>query len=274
MSHEKIVALYDTVAHAEAAVNTLRMAGYPAADISVIKNEGDSKTGWTEPWFWQGLFGDDIVPHEAEVYGRAVRQGGAVVIVRVTESEAPKVIELLDSHKPVDVIDRARAYGVSQTPKVVVPPATMAAAPAATIPAPPVTTTTTPASTLSKDEEVVRLAEEQLNVGKQKIESGKTRVRRFVVEKPVEANVTLHDEHIEVMRRAISDPGVLRDPDWSEQIFEVTDTSEKPIVSKTVRVTEEVIIRRKGTDHVETVHDTVRRHQLDVERLPVETVKK
>jgi uncharacterized protein (TIGR02271 family) len=271
MTHEKIVALYDTVAHAEAAVNTLRMAGYPAADISIIRNDGDARAGWSEPWFWQGLFGEDIAPHETEVYGRAIRQGGAVVAVRVTESEAPKVVELLDSHKPVDVLDRARAQGISQAPKVAVPPPTMAAAPAATV---TTTTTTTSIPTMKKDEEVVRLAEEQLNIGKRKFESGKTRVRRFVVEKPVEANVTLHDEHIEVLRRAISDPGILKDADWSEQVFEVTDTSEQPVVSKTVRVTEEVVIRRKGTDHVETVHDTVRRQQLDVEQLPLETVKK
>jgi uncharacterized protein (TIGR02271 family) len=270
MSHEKIVALYDTAAHAEAAVNTLRMAGYPSADISVIKNDGDAKAGWTETWFWQGLFGEDIAPHEAEVYGRAIRQGGAVVAVRVTESEAPKVIELLDSHKPVDVVDRARAYAASQAPKVAVPPPTMPPPQPVTTP----TTTTTPPVTLKKDEEVVRLAEEQLNVGTRKVESGKTRVRRFVVEKPVEANVTLHDEHIEVMRRALSEPGMLKDADWSEQIFEVTDISEQPVVSKSVRVVEEVVIRRKGTDHVETVRDTVRRQQLDVERLPLETVKK
>jgi uncharacterized protein (TIGR02271 family) len=271
MSHEKIVALYDTVAHAEAAVNTLRMAGYPSADISVIKNDGDAKAGWTETWFWQGLFGEDIAPHEADVYGRAIRQGGAVVAVRVTESEAPKVIELLDSHKPVDVVDRARAYATSQAPKVAVPPPTMPPPQATT---PTAATIATPPVNLRKDEEVVRLAEEQLNVGTRKVESGKTRVRRFVVEKPVEANVTLHDEHIEVMRRALSEPGMLRDADWSEQIFEVTDISEQPVVSKSVRVVEEVVIRKKGTDHVETVRDTVRRQQLDVERLPLETVKK
>jgi uncharacterized protein (TIGR02271 family) len=272
MSHEKIVALYDTVAHANAAVNTLRMAGYPSADISVIKNDGDAKAGWSEPWFWQGLFGEDITPHEADVYGRSLRQGGAVVAVRVTESEAPKVIELLDSHKPIDVVDRARSYAASQAPSVAVPPPTMAPPQAATTPV--ATTGTTPLSTLKKDEEVVRLAEEELNVGKRRIESGKTRVRRLVVERPVEANVTLHEEHIEVMRRALSEPGILKDADWSEQVFEVTDILEQPVVSKTARVIEEVVIRRKGSDHVETVRDTVRRQQLDVEKLPLETVKK
>jgi hypothetical protein len=65
-------------------------------------------------------------------------------------------------------------------PKVVVPPPTSAA-------------------DVRRDQEVVRLAEEQLIVGKRQVDAGITRVRRFRVEKPVEANVTLHEEHVEVM---------------------------------------------------------------------------
>jgi uncharacterized protein (TIGR02271 family) len=270
MSHEKIVAVYDTVAHADAAVNTLRLAGYPTSDISVIKNEGEAKIGLDEPGFWQRLLGGGLELHEAEVYGRTLRQGGAVLAVRVAESEAPKVIDLLDAHRPVDILDRARSQGFAERPKVIVPPPTMAASPAA---ATPVAASLAPTA-MKKDEEVVRLAEEWLDVGKRKIESGKTRVRRFVVEKPVEANVNLHEEHVEIMRRAISEPGYLKDIDWSEQVFEVTETAEQPVVNKSVRLTEEVVIRRKGSDHVEKVHDTVRRQQLDVEQLPLETMKK
>jgi len=172
----------------------------------------------------------------------------------VPDSEAPKVIKLLDTHKPVDVLDRARMYGLvgAEAPKAAAPTATM----------------------LRKDEEVLRLAEEQINVGKRQMEGGKTRVRRFVVERPVEANVTLHEEHCEVVRRAITDPNYIKDIDWSEQVIEVTDTIEQPVVSKSARVAEEVVIRKKGSDRVETVHDTVRRQQLDVEKVPLETVRK
>jgi uncharacterized protein (TIGR02271 family) len=117
-------------------------------------------------------------------------------------------------------------------------------------------------------EEVLHLAEEQLNVGKRQIQSEKTRVRRFVVETPAERNVTLHEEQVEVVRRAISEPVNLKDVDWSEQILETTETAEQPVVSKNVRVSEEVVIRREGSDHVETIHETLRRQQLDVERVP------
>lgn len=261
MSHEKVVAVYDTAAHAEAAVNTLRSAGYPASDISLIKREGSvADSALSDSGFWQRLFGKDIGLHDAHIYGQTVRQGGAVVAVRVLDSDTANVIDLLDAHKPVDLVDRARTAGLSQTPKVMVPPPTSGMA--------------TPSRVLDKDEEVVRLAEEQLDVGKRKVESGKTRVRRYVVERPVEANVTLHEEHVEVMRRAISEPNFTRDIDWSERVVEVSESAEQPVVNKTLRVTEEVVIRKKGSDHVETIHDTVRRQQLDIERVPLETVKK
>ena len=122
-------------------------------------------------------------------------------------------------------------------------------------------------------EEVLRLAEEQLEVGKREVETGKARVRRFVTEKPVESRVTLHEEHAEIARRAVTDPTALRDVDWSDKVIEVVETDEQAVVTKTARVAEEVLIRREGTDHVETVRDTVRRQQVELERLPRDTVR-
>ena len=116
---------------------------------------------------------------------------------------------------------------------------------------------------------MLRLAEEQLNVGKRMLETGHTRVRRYMVEKPVEANITLHEEHAEVLRHAISDPGYVKDIDWSDKTIDVTETVEEAVVDKTARITEEVVIRKQGSDRTQTVHDTVRRQQVDVEQVPV-----
>ncbi len=117
------------------------------------------------------------------------------------------------------------------------------------------------------DEEVIRLAEEQINVGKRQVEAGTTRIRRFVTEKPVEAQVTLHEEHAEVVRRAVTDPSFLNDVDWSDQTIEVREMAEEAVVSKSTRLAEEVVVRKEGTDRTETVHDKVRRQQVEVEHL-------
>ena len=249
MSYEKVVAVYDTEDNASAALKSLKSAGYLTADISVMRSESEAgKAGLYEPGVWQRLFGRDLDHHEAAVLGRSFKEGSVIVSVRVTESEAPKVVSLLDSHKPVDVLDRAKAYGLvgatAEVPK-------------------------TPLPAKLTGEEMLRVAEEQIDVGKRMVETGHTRVRRYVVEKPVEANITLHEEHAEVLRRAISDPGYVKDIDWSDKTIDVTETVEEAVVNKTARITEEVVIRKQGSDRTQTVHDTVRRQQVDVEQVPV-----
>src|SRR5690349_7197865 len=197
MSYEKVVAVYDTEANANAALKSLVTAGYHTDDISVIRSEGEAvKAGLYEPGIWQRLFGRDLEHREATVLSRSFKEGSVIVSVRVPESEAPEAMTLLDSHKPVDVLDRAKAYG-------------LAGATAGTL--------KEPASSKLADEERLRVAEEQLNIGKRMVESGHTRVRRYVIEKPVEANITLHEEHAEVIRRAISDPAYLKDIDWADK---------------------------------------------------------
>jgi len=115
---------------------------------------------------------------------------------------------------------------------------------------------------------VLRLAEEHINVGKRLIQKGTTRVRRFVIEKPVEAQVTLHEEHAKVVRRAVADPEFVKDIDWTDKTVEVAETAEEAVISKNARITEEVVVGREGTDHVETVRDKVRSQQIEVERIP------
>jgi uncharacterized protein (TIGR02271 family) len=118
-----------------------------------------------------------------------------------------------------------------------------------------------------KHDEVLRLAEEQLEVGKRMVEAGRTRIRRFVIEREVSADVTLHEEHAEVMRRAITDPAYVGNIDWADNTIEVVETAERALATKTARVVEEIALRLTGTDHVETIHDKLRRQQVEVERL-------
>src|SRR5437868_2084741 len=113
MSYEKVVAVYDTEANANGALKSLVSWGYLTDDISIIRSEGEAtKAGLYEPGIWQRLFGRDLDHHEAAVLGRSFKEGSVILSVRVPDSEAAKVVSLLDSHKPVDVLDRAKAYGL------------------------------------------------------------------------------------------------------------------------------------------------------------------
>jgi uncharacterized protein (TIGR02271 family) len=265
MSYEKIVTLFDTAEHAEVAKSNLAKAGFSTSDMSMVSTDGlpKSAAALREPGLWHRLFGSDIEQHEAEVYGKAVETGGVVLTLRAADADVPKAMGILNQHNIVDVQDRAVAAGV--LPKAEAVPA--AAVVAAAVPAKPLITD------VSKDQ-VLRLAEEQLNVGKKLVEQGTTRIRRFVTEKPVEANVTLHEEHAQVVRRAVSDPSYVQDIDWSDTTVEVLETAEQAVVSKSSHIAEEVVVGKTGSDHVETIKDTVRRQQVEVERIPTPDVRK
>ena len=113
-------------------------------------------------------------------------------------------------------------------------------------------------------EEVIPLAEETLIVGKQTVTSGTTTVRRFVVETPVEQQVSLYDEKVIVERRKPVKDAARRDPDRGH------DRDDRDLRGagrrKSVKVSEEIVVRRERTQRVETVRDTVRRDEIEVTR--------
>jgi uncharacterized protein (TIGR02271 family) len=275
MTYEKIVTVYDNRAHADKAVAILKAAGY--TDISVfdqttLEAHDADDVEVREPGLWRRLFGRTVLDHEATVYGRTVENGGVVVTVRVALADVPRVMGLLETHNPVDVLKRAATVGALPATLVAKAAAGVGiaggAATAATNSAPLSATARAVAATATPSaSDVIRLAEEQLSVGKRLVQDGSTRIRRFVTERPVEASVTLHQEHTNVLRRAITDPGYIADVDWSDKTIEVKESAEQAVISKNSRVIEEVVVRKEGTDRVETVKDKVRRQELEVERL-------
>jgi hypothetical protein len=96
-------------------------------------------------------------------------------------------------------------------------------------------------------EATIPVVEEELSVGKRQVERGQARVHTRVTERPVEESVRLRDEKVTVERHPVDRPAT------------------EPVVSKRARVVEEVTVRKEAREHTETVHDTVRRKDVDVE---------
>lgn len=255
MAYEKIVAVYDKSGKAKDAMRALEGAGFSSSDISLLNRDALTNTDVNDAGLWRRLFGRDIGENQSSVYSRAIESGGAVLTLRLPESDVPRAMKILDVHTPSDVNQASGSWEASSTPssKAVVPP--------------PVAPRTASTVTTGK-EEVLRLAEEQLDVGKRQIETGRARVRRFVVEEPVESQVTLHEEHAALLRRPVNDRSAIRDVDWTDKVIEITETSEQAVINKTAHIAEEVVVRREGSDHVETVRDKIRRQQVELERLP------
>lgn len=268
MAYETIVAVYDNAAHADAAVKALRTGGFANADISVLNSDRlapggqATATGLRQAGLWHRLFGGDVYEHEAAVYGQSVQRGGAVVSARVLDREVAQATAILDLHRPVDIHDRAVTTGLAPAARVDAVADKIADVPIATA-----QRVAVPAKMAAANPDVLRLAEEQLQVGKKMIDEGRTRVRRYVTERDVSADVTLHEEHAEIVRRAVTDPAYISNIDWADKEIEVVETAEQALVSKTARVVEEVALKKVGTEHVETVHDKLRRQQVEIERV-------
>ena len=118
-------------------------------------------------------------------------------------------------------------------------------------------------------EQTIPIVEEQLKVGKREVERGGVRVRSFVVETPVHEQVRLREEHVSVERRPADqrlEQGLRAGDDLlQERTIELTESSEEAVVAKEARVVEEVVLRREVEERTETIDDTVRRTEVEVE---------
>ena len=115
MAYETLVAVFDTAAHADAAVRALKAGGFHESDISVLdaKRFAADKALATKPGLWNTLFGGDLHEHEANVYGQTVADGGVVLTLRTIDSEVAHAQGILNIHQPVDVHDRAVTAGIA-----------------------------------------------------------------------------------------------------------------------------------------------------------------
>ena len=115
-------------------------------------------------------------------------------------------------------------------------------------------------------EERIPIVEERLRVGKREVGHGRVRIRSYVVETPVQEQVTLHEERVNVERRTVDRPLTGADEAlFQERVIEATETAEEAVVAKEARVVEEVALRKTAEERTETVRDTARRTEVEVE---------
>ena len=117
--------------------------------------------------------------------------------------------------------------------------------------------------------------EEQLQVGKRAVRRGGVRVVTRMSERPVEENVTLREEHVRVERRPADRDVTAADmAGMKDGVIEVTETNEEAVVSKQARVVEEIVVNRDVVDCEETVRDTLRRTDVDVQNVATDRSSK
>lgn len=121
---------------------------------------------------------------------------------------------------------------------------------------------------MQEGEQRLPVVEESLQVGKREVSRGGVRVFRRVSERPVEETVHLRDEHVRVERHPVDRPAQeIGAEAFREQTVELHETAEEPVVAKTARVVEEVVVGKEARERDETVRDTVRRTDVEVQPL-------
>lgn len=213
-----------------------------------------------------GLLGalvDMGLPEEqAGYYSEGVRRGGTLVTVAAEDTELDRVRETMNRFNPVDIDERASQWRSSgwrgfdakakpytgehlKTERDRVSTRTLKAGEEARIP----------------------VTEEELRVGKRQVQRGGVQVHTHVIEQPVEESVRLRQEHVSVERRPVNrEIGADDMQAFKEGTIEVTEMGEEAVVEKRARVTEEVVVRKEVDERAETVRDTVRRTDVDVEQ--------
>jgi uncharacterized protein (TIGR02271 family) len=275
----------------------------PESSVAGATETGHSSGGGFWAWLW-GEDTDTATTRSAystdgDVYDRRARAGDTVLSVMLSDdSLIHQAVTILDAHHPLEIDEHTHeteptsstsgsfvqsetagktslsSSGVDYSTSTVATPDAGMAAPSSAAPvaqesdslpaAMPGSGGVGSVAESATGAEVIPLAEEQLEIGKRTVDRGTTRVRRYVVENPVEQNVTLHGERVTIERRHPVEATAASGGAFEERTVEVRETEEVPVVGKTARVVEEVAIKKEATERTETVKDTVRREEVEV----------
>lgn len=111
-------------------------------------------------------------------------------------------------------------------------------------------------------------SEEELTVGKREVETGRVRLRKYVVTEQVQTTVPVQREEVRLEREPISEGNVdaaLDGPAISEEEHEVTLHAEEPVVEKRVVPKERVRLDKETVSEERQVSDEVRKEQIEAD---------
>lgn len=232
-----IVALFDSSADVVSARQDLLDAGFSANQIDLSEETaGTARTERHEGGFLASLR-EFFTGPDPDYYEEATRRGGTLLSLNTNDEHLDRAVDILQRHNPTDIdrrVEEWRQSGWRERER-------------------------------GDREERIPVVEEQLQIGKQRETRGGVRVYSRVTETPVEEDVRLREERVDVKRQKTDRPA--RAEDLREQTVEMTETREEPVVRKEARVVEEVILTKNIQERTEKVRDTVRRTDVEVEQL-------
>ena len=260
MTTRTLTAMFPSKSDAEKAGQMLvSQLNVDRASIQTSPGAGVTDTGYdkTRSYEEKGFFGSlksTSVPDEDRyAYAEGMRRGNVLLTAQVDEAHVSRAADILEQSGAVNLDEQEATWRKSGwTGYDAAAHGTMRSA--------------TPAAAVQGGDDTLKVVQERLVVGKRAVEGGRVRVRSYVVEQPVEEQVTLHQERVSVERHPVDRAATAADlAAFQERTIEATATSEEAIVAKEARVVEEIGVTKQAADRVETVRDTVRETKVEVE---------
>lgn len=246
-----LVAMFDSLSDAEQARTRLLQSGIETSSVHITNEESlrtrASSDERDHRGFFSRLFGLGDSDERVGTYNEAISRGSSMLTVTLDDdSDATRVESLLSAAGAMDIDERSRDWQQGSTG--------LAGRDTASL----------------QGRERLEVVQEELQVGKRAVETGGVRVHQYVTERPVQEQVTLCEERAIVQRRPVDrvlSPGEFESMDLSDRDLEIRERSEQAVVGKTARVVEEVEVGKESRERTETIQDSVRRKDVDVEQL-------
>lgn len=265
-----ITAYFDSRTEAQTAADRLTAESLALGNVDIHDSSSATatSTGQDDKGFWASL-GDLFVPDEdRHTYEEGFRRGGSMLSVRAEDAEFERVSDILEDAGAVDLDSREaewRSEGWSGYDANAATPVAGTAGYGATTSDATRDMRTGVSGEARDREDYIPVAEESLRVGKREVDHGRVRIRSYVVETPVEEHVSLRQETVHLDRNPVDRAAAAGDRLFEERSIEAEEHSEEAVVSKEARVVEEVRLSKDVQERDQTVSDTVRRTEVEIE---------
>jgi len=241
-----VIGLFDDPRQAQQIVQALVDDGFRREDIRTMTSQEEASVGT--------LSAHGVPEAEAQQYAEGIRRGGVLVLVDAADDRADRAVAIMERTPAVEHEARLGAHVAREPGRS--------------------STAGERRREVETGDVTIPVVEEELQVGTRQVRRGGVRLYTRVTERPVEETVRLRDETVHVERRPVDRPATEADvAAATERTVEVTETDEEAVARKQARVVEEVVVRKDVEEHTETVRDTVRRTEVEVEPVGAEATR-
>ena len=238
-----MICLFHEPSQADAAVRELVAAGVQSNSIGIMsRKDSAANPAAMDKW--------GVPQSDRQMLADGINEGGTVIALTAPEELAGRVQDIFERHE-ADKVDEAETPMEARRP--------LAAA---------------QNLTSDGDHETIDVIEEQLQVGKREVQRGGVRVFQRITEKPVSETITLRKETVQVDRHPVNRAATAEElENLTDHSFQVTESNEEAVVSKSARVVEEVRIGKETTHQEKRIQETLRKTDVTVEQIEPEEVR-